>query len=452
MRFYIAEKLPKELKFLIFKNIKIESMSKIIINKSCEYLKLDTCNGCFDVQKAKNLKKVIFVNCITVFDNHTWKCIYLDSDNHNMYKIKNITFPDNIRSVVFERIITKKKLIMIINAACEEISIDTCECHFDLSKIVRLRSIKLIYQECHRYEIVLPDLTHVKTLEMSCDKLCCDFEKLLTECINATKLILHNIKCDLHDQTKTVTCFFPVKDDFSLALNQFMSNSESQNDSPKCNQPTIFAIDLGLYFYIIFKRHRYKTLQYLSISGISLDERGLKFIKNFIMLKTLSMVFQNILSNIFIALPPGLEQFIITPILCQQNQELKIIPGKILFNENANMCHKMLKILRIYLGLIVNKSQLVPFLVAIDTLEIIPAIVEWCPDPLNNRKVKVRKLVILKVDCELKKIVEETSTMEEYYDGVLDLLAYFVDFSDITQIIVQDENSERFVNLSDYMS
>lgn len=65
-------------------------------------------------------------------------------------------------------------------------------------------------------------------------------------------------------------------------------------------------------------------------------------------------------------------------------------------------------------------------------------------------KIRVKELVISEIDQKIKCKIEDNGTMEEYYDSLLNILSYFIDFSDIARIAIRDGNFWRFVQPRDY--
>ncbi|ELA48478.1 hypothetical protein VCUG_00087 [Vavraia culicis subsp. floridensis] len=298
-------------------------------------------------------------------------------------------------------------------------------------------------------DICFPDLSHVEILEISYYNGYSDFKTLLTKCVNAKRLILRNIICRLHDRTKEYTHYNFGKEPLSFEQDDLTGKVESETDKILCKQ-SLIAIPVFVYNWgNIFEHYRHKTLQHLSITNFWLDEQCLEQISNFVMLETLSIVSHFISAGVFSVLPPGLKEFIITPMLCFPLREFEITSCEATFNENRNVCYRALRYLRIHSYLFMNKSQFTSFPSTIELLEIIPSII-GCSDPSMSIKIRVKELVISEIDQQIKCKIEDNGTMEEYYDSLLNILSYFIDFSDIARIAIRDGNFWRFVEPRDY--
>ncbi|ELQ75399.1 putative LRR containing protein, partial [Trachipleistophora hominis] len=82
--------------------------------------------------------------------------------------------------------------VVIVNENSQSVAIIFSEIDFDLSKIKKLKNLNLIVKKKGLINIQFPDLSHVKTLEVSFGKNGKIFNLLLSKYTNAKKLILYN--------------------------------------------------------------------------------------------------------------------------------------------------------------------------------------------------------------------------------------------------------------------
>jgi len=298
--------------------------------------------------------------------------------------------------------------------------------------------------------IGLPDLTNVTSLEISYDGNEKYFMFLLLNCINVKEVILYDTVCELHGWTERDTSTIPEKEMAPWELNELRSMINQENCTSRCRSPYVCFKDFNARYNPIFCWERRKTIQNLSIIAFHISDRCLEQLGKFVSLKTLSIMAQNIQKDILYCLPFSLIDFSSVPIQCNAISERDVIGSMKTIFEVAGSKRRHLKNLKLHYLFFIKIAWSMSLPDEVDVLEILPWQRIVNSNIIVHKKIKVRKLVILKMNHATWAIICKTCELEYYISQLLHSLSQYIDFGSVKEIKILDQEVENFFDPRDY--
>ncbi|ELQ74511.1 putative LRR containing protein, partial [Trachipleistophora hominis] len=442
--------IPSNVESLILRNFMTNENARLKINESCKYLKLNVYQGYIDVSKMKSIKKVAFLKYLPIFGDNCWE--FSDQCKYPVNKIgkKKINLPINIDNVIIERVNIQSNYSLVVNENCQNVAIIFSEGNFDLSRIKKLASLKLLIEKQGLINIQFPDLSNVTNLEVSFDSNEEYFNLLLSKCINAKKLVLYNVVCELHDWIENQSLLGYKEEMTPYELSELKSIVGAESRAYQCR----LSYDLHRNFIThsrpIFDYNRQVIIRDLSIIAFSIDKESLKQLKRFFMLTRLSIVTRTIFAGLFDSLPFSLNDFSLMLIPCHVTVDLGIYAAEDIDSKKKNTKNINLVNLRLHGLFIVKMEQFLSFPDKVDVLEVMPLAMLSDKEIQVRKKMWVKKLIIMQMNSRTREIIRSDYALEEYYNHLLNVLSQYIDFSYLEEIKILDQDTEKLVDPRDY--
>ncbi|ELQ74991.1 putative LRR containing protein [Trachipleistophora hominis] len=449
---YLEEdyEVPNDVDSIILQNLKTNGRARLITNETCKCLYINVYQSCIDVSRMKNIRKVAFVSCLPVFEDNLWKFLDPRKCSIDTTDKKRVNLPNNIENVILERVNIPADHLLVVNEHCENVAIIFSEGDFDLSMVKKLKGIRLIVKKKGIINIQFPDLSNVRTLEVSLDGNEEYFNLLLSKCINAKKLIFYNTVCELHDWIQNER-FIDYKEGMApWELDKLESKIELESHVNPCRSACEFSNNCMIHSKPIFDYGRQTIITDLCIIAFFIDSEFLKLLKRFVMLRRLSIVTKTISATLFDSLPFNLNKFSLMLIPCYVIVDFSISADEDIDFKKRNAKNMNLVNLRLHGLVIINMDKFRSFPEKVNVLEIMPLVKINDVEMQVRRKMKVKKLIIMQMNDKQREIVCSNYELEEYFDHLLNALSQCIDFGSVEEIKIVDQGTEKLVDPHDY--
>ncbi|ELA48393.1 hypothetical protein VCUG_00002 [Vavraia culicis subsp. floridensis] len=414
-----------------------------MLNSACKYLNIEVQKGCIDVSKVEKLAKVVFFDCLPVCEGNLWIFSAKHKDCTDTSQKKRLELPNCIEDIVLEHVSVPKDTLLVVNEGCRNAAIIFSKGYFDLSNVKQLRKFKLLITEQSSISIEFPGLKNVVSLEISYDGNERYFMFLLLNCINVKEVILYNTVCELHDWIGRDTSTIPEKEMAPWELNELRAMINQESCTSRCRSPHVCFKDFNARCNPIFCWEKRKNIQNLSIIAFQISEECLKQLRKFISLKTLSIMAQNVRANIIYCLPFNLVNFSLMPIQCNAILERDVVESVQTVFGVVSSKRRHLKNLKLHYLFFIKIAWSMSLPEEVDVLEILPWQKIMNLNILVHKKIKVRKLVILKMNHATWATIYKIYEPEYYFSQLLCSLSQYIDFCSVKEIKILDQKVEN---------
>ncbi|ELQ74016.1 putative LRR containing protein [Trachipleistophora hominis] len=435
---------------VILWNFRTHGDVRLKINEACKYLKLNVYRGCIDVSKTKYIEKVIFLRCLPTFGDDLWEFSRSCKRPIDVTGKRKINLPNNIENVIIKKVKVASSHLVVVNENCQSVTIISSEGDFDLSKVRKLKAIKLLDMKQGLINIQFPDLNNVTTLEVSLSGDAKYFNLLLSKCINAKKLVLYNTVCELHDWIQKESLLSYREEMIPWRLDELKSMVELESHIHPCRSARELISDFIIHSKPIFDHNRQTIITDLSIIAFQIDNECLKQLKRFVMLKRLSIVAQITSDNLFDALPFSIHDFSLMLIPCYITPNLKIVAARNLGLKEKNT--KNVRLINFQLDgfFFINMDLFRSFPQKVDVLEVMPLVKVNDIKMRVGKKMKVRRLIIMEMNSRTRDLICKDWILEEYFDHLLNVFSEYIDFGSVEEIKILDRDTEKLVDPRNY--
>ncbi|ELQ76042.1 putative LRR containing protein [Trachipleistophora hominis] len=184
--------VPQRVKTLHLKNITMLSNKITRMNRDCVTIEVQELQGIIDTSEARSTKGVTFHSQLPRFTDNEWnyfsraeKAWYFENDK------EIIRLPNYLRTINLMNIKQGKSLELIIGEQCEELSMISWSCDFNLFKITSLH--RLTFYPTPYSDINIKPLytRRIEELDIAYNGIGKYFRKFLVKCSSVKRLTIH---------------------------------------------------------------------------------------------------------------------------------------------------------------------------------------------------------------------------------------------------------------------